>query len=68
MPFYPFLREGSPTKIDYRGKKQKNWHPYSNLSSLEDLVAFHSAHEVSDSDLKDVRRPKPMAPGPEFLA
>ena len=35
MPFYPFLGEGSPTKIGYR--KQKRY-PYSNLSNLEDLV------------------------------
>ena len=26
---YPFVGEGSPTKIDYR----KNGHPYSNLST-----------------------------------
>ena len=30
VPFYPFLGEGSPTKIDYR---QKIGYPYSNLSA-----------------------------------
>ena len=34
VPFYPFLGEGSPTKIDSR---KKIGHPYSNLSNLEDL-------------------------------
>ena len=29
VPFYPFLGEGSPTKIDYR----KKGYPYSNLST-----------------------------------
>ena len=29
VPLYPFLGEGSPTKIDYRKKR----HPYSNLST-----------------------------------
>ena len=29
VPFYPFLEEGSPTKIDYRNKG----YPYSNLST-----------------------------------
>ena len=29
MPFYPFLGEGSPTRIDYRKKGR----PYSNLST-----------------------------------
>ena len=32
-PFYLFFGKGSPTKID----SIKSWHPYSNLSKLEDL-------------------------------
>ena len=31
VPFYPFVGEGSPTKIDHR--KSKNKYPYSNLST-----------------------------------
>ena len=27
-PFYPFLGEGSPTKLE----QQESWHPYSNLT------------------------------------
>ena len=34
MPFYPFLKKGSPTKVD---KTEKMVPTYSNLSNLEDL-------------------------------
>ena len=30
VPFYPFLGDNSPTKID---KTEKRWYPYSNLST-----------------------------------
>ena len=39
MPFYPFLGEGSPTRIDYRGKNTKTTSGTLILTSLpEDLV------------------------------
>ena len=50
MPFYSFLGEGSPTKIDSR----KKGHPYSNLStggpSLDVLPSFNHCcfDDVSD--------------------
>ena len=45
MPFYPFIGEGSPTKID---KPERNrGYPYSNLSNLEDLVVFCFGGESS---------------------
>ena len=42
LPFFPFLGEGSPTKIDYRKrKKNKSWYS-ANLAKLEDLGTFCS--------------------------
>ena len=38
MPFYPFLGEGSPTKIDYRKKLVPLFN--SKLKLLEELVEF----------------------------
>ena len=37
VPFYPFLGEGSPTKIDYRKTKTEIGYPFLT-SLLEDLV------------------------------
>ena len=39
MPFYPFLGEGSPTKIDYRRKKKKG--TLILASVLEDIVGIY---------------------------
>ena len=44
MPFYPFLGEGAPTKIDYR-KKLVPW-TLILTSLLEDLAIVHLAATV----------------------
>ena len=42
MPFYPFLGEGSPTKIDYR----KSWYPYANLSTPLEHLEFEKLNHA----------------------
>ena len=61
LPFYPFVGEGCPTKIDYRKIRVAT---YSNLSNLEDLVAHPQKLPGGDSTRSWARRRRQTyAPG-----
>ena len=62
VAFYPFLGEGSPTKIEYR---KNRGHPYSNLSNLEVKFPFQ-AHGGLLGGAWSLRRAKVSTSGPAF--
>ncbi len=49
MPFYPFVGEGAPTKIDYR---KKVGYPYSKLSTGKGSKSILGVLPSQDKDSK----------------